>query len=121
MVLRPGMWINQSDITFATAVLKQLPLINGEPVNSYKLYYNGTMYSSTNQTSEEGTDSNGSYTIENIVESWKAYLGSAGDPNPLSNRLLELRSILALAQQQQLNVATIDLRFGLHPVFTVQQ
>jgi hypothetical protein len=117
-VLRPGMWINHRDITFAAAVLKQLPLVIGEPATSYKLYYNGTMYSSTNRTSEEGTDSNGSYTIENIVEGWKAYLGSADDPNPLSNRLLELRSILALAQQQHLNVATIDLRFGLHPVFT---
>jgi hypothetical protein len=115
------MWINQGDITFAVAVLKQLPLVIGEPATSYKLYYNGTMYSSTNRTSEEGTDSSGSYTIENIVESWKAYLGNADDPNPLSNRLLELRSILALAREQQLNVATIDLRFGLHPAFTVQQ
>jgi hypothetical protein len=120
-VLRPGMWINQSDITFAAAVLKQLPLVIGEPATSYELYYNGTMYSSTNRTSEKGTDSSGSYTIENIVESWKAYLGNADDPNPLSNRLLELRSILALAQKQQLKVATIDLRFGLHPAFTVQQ
>lgn len=120
-VLGPGTWINRSDITFAAAILKELPLLTGEPASTYKLYYNGTMYSSTNRTSEEGKDSNGSYTIENLVDSWRAYLGSAGDPNPLSNRLLELRSILALAQQQQLNVATIDLRFGLHPAFTVQQ
>src|SRR5579859_581917 len=35
-VVRPGMWINQSDITFAAAVLKQLPLVTGEPANSYK-------------------------------------------------------------------------------------
>jgi cell division protein FtsQ len=119
-VLRPGMWINQSDVTFAVTVLKQLPSVTGQLANSYKLYYNGTMYSSTNRTSEEEADSSGSFIIENIVESWKAYLGSAGDPNPLSNRLLELHSILDLAQQQQQNVATIDLRYGLHPVYTLQ-
>jgi hypothetical protein len=118
--LRVGMWINQADIAFAVAILKQLPLVTGQPASSYKLYYNGTMYSSTNRTSEEGIDSGGSYIIENIVESWRAYLGGAEDRNPLSNRLLELQSILALAQQQQLNVATIDLRYGLHPIFTLQ-
>jgi hypothetical protein len=119
--LRPGTWINQTDVAFAATTLKQLPVLTGEPASSYKLFYNGTMYSSINPTSEKETDSNGSYTIENIVERWKAYLGSASDPNPLSNRLLELHSILDLAQQQQLNVATIDLRYGLHPVFTLQQ
>ena len=117
--LRPGTWINQTDVAFAATTLKQLPVITGEPASSYKLFYNGTMYSSTNPTSEKETDSNGSYTIENIVERWKAYLGSASDSNPLSNRLLELHSILDLAQQQQLHVATIDLRYGLHPVFTL--
>jgi POTRA domain, FtsQ-type len=118
--LRAGMWINQADVAFAVAILKQLPLVIGQPANSYKLYYNGTMYTSTNRTSEEGINSSGSYIIENIVESWKAYLGGAEDQNPLSNRLLELQSILALAQEQQLNVATIDLRYGLHPIFTLQ-
>ena len=118
--LHVGMWINQADIAFAVAICKQLPRVTGQPASSYKLYYNGTMYSSTNRTSEEGIDSGGSYSIENIVESWRAYLGGAEDQNPLSNRLLELQSILTLAQQQQLNVATIDLRYGLHPIFTLQ-
>ncbi len=118
--LQPGMWVNRADVAFALAILKQLPLVTGEPANSYKLYSNGTIYSSTNRIAEEGTESSGSYTIENIVARWKAYLGSAGDPNPLSNRLLELRSVLDLAQQQQQNVATIDLRYGLYPVYTLQ-
>jgi hypothetical protein len=117
--LRPGTWINKTDVAFVVATLKQLPIVTGKPADSYKLYYDGTMYSSINRTSEEGTESNGSYIIENFVENWKAYLGSASDPNPLSNRLLELRSILDLAQEQQLSVATIDLRYGLHPVFTL--
>ena len=119
-VLRPGMWINKGDIAFAVALIKQLPAVIGEPANSFKLYYNGTMYSSAIQTSEEGSDSSASYSVEDSTGGWKAYLGNENDPNPLSNRLLELRSILNLAQQQQMNVATIDLRYGLHPVFTLQ-
>jgi POTRA domain-containing FtsQ-type protein len=118
--LQPGMWINKTDVAFAVAILKQLPLVTGEPANSYKLYSNGTICSSTKQTVEGGTECGGSYTIENFVAKWKAYLGSADDPNPLSNRLLELRSVLDLARQQQQNVATIDLRYGLHPVYTLQ-
>jgi cell division protein FtsQ len=118
--LQPGMWINKTDVAFAVAILKQLPLVTGEPANSYKLYSNGTICSSTKRTAEEGTERGGSYTIENFVAKWKAYLGSADDPNPLSNRLLVLRSVLNLAQQQQQNVATIDLRYGLHPVYTSQ-
>jgi len=120
MALRPGMWINKTDVAFAAAILKQLPQIIGEPASSYKLYYNGTMYTSPNQIWGKGTDSGGSYTIENLVDGWRAYLGGAGDLNPLSNRLLELLSILDLARQEQLKVATIDLRYGLHPVFTLQ-
>ncbi|HCJ36354.1 MAG TPA: hypothetical protein DHV65_18910, partial [Ktedonobacter sp.] len=59
-----------------------------------------------------------------VVESkagWLAYLGGANDANPLGNRLVELKQILALAQREQLNLATIDLRFGLRPVYTLKQ
>jgi hypothetical protein len=35
--------------------------------------------------------------------------------------LIELQHILALAQEQQLQLATIDLRYGLHPVYTLKQ
>ena len=51
---------------------------------------------------------------------WLAYLGGAYDTNPLDNRLIELQQILSLAQQKQLNLATIDLRFGLRPVYTLK-
>jgi len=34
--------------------------------------------------------------------------------------LVELQQILSRAQQQQLNLATVDLRYGLRPVFTVK-
>jgi hypothetical protein len=49
-----------------------------------------------------------------------AYLGSARDTNPLDNRLMELQQILTLAQKHQLNLATIDVRFGLRPVYTLK-
>jgi hypothetical protein len=117
--LRPGMWIDKTDVAFAVAILKQLPLVTGEPANSYKLYSNGTIYSSMKQTAQEGTESSGSYTIENFVTKWRAYLGTADDTNPLSNRLLGLRSVLDLVQRQQQRVATIDLRYGLYPVYTL--
>jgi hypothetical protein len=34
--------------------------------------------------------------------------------------LVELQRILTLAQKQQLHLATIDLRFGLRPVYTLK-
>ena len=37
------------------------------------------------------------------------------DTNPLGNRLIELHEIISLAQQAHLNLATVDLRYGLHP------
>jgi hypothetical protein len=51
---------------------------------------------------------------------WLAYLGAADDNNPLDNRLIELQQILNMAQQKQLNLATIDLRFGLRPVYRLK-
>jgi cell division septal protein FtsQ len=117
--LRPGMRVNKTEVAFAVAVLKQLPIVNGESANSYKLYYSGTIYTSTNPTAGGGRDSSGSYTLENVVAGWRAHLGGADDANPLSNRLLELRSILDMARQHQLNIATIDVRYGSHPYYTL--
>jgi hypothetical protein len=51
---------------------------------------------------------------------WLAYLGGADDTNPLGNRLIELQQILSLAQQKHLDLATVDLRFGLRPVYTLK-
>jgi hypothetical protein len=62
----------------------------------------------------------GSFTVASS-DGWIAYLGGANDANPLDNRLNELQQILALARKQRLNVATIDLRFGLRPVYTVKK
>ncbi|MBA2680843.1 MAG: hypothetical protein H0U76_20915, partial [Ktedonobacteraceae bacterium] len=94
------------------------PKVTG--VNAFKLYYDGTMYASTSNQAGTEQDGRGSYIIESS-DGWKAYLGNSHDANPLDNRLLELRALLRLAQQQQLNISTIDLRYGLRPVFTLQQ
>ena len=116
-ILHPGMHLNEDNITFAVDVLNHLPQMAG--VSTFKLYYDGTMYTGGIHQSEEGLGSKGSYIVES-PDGWKAYLGGPDDTNSLSNKLLELREILALAQKQQLNVATIDLRYGVHPAFTLK-
>ncbi len=116
--LRPGMRLNGENVSFALELVKNLPKLAG--VTTFKLHYTGTIYGDTIDQLGGRPDSRGSYIVESS-DGWRAYLGGAYDTNPLDNRLIELRNILALAQKQQLNVATIDLRYGLHPVFTVHQ
>ena len=110
--LQPGTHLNEGDVAFALQVFERLPQVAG--VTTFTLRY-------ASLTSGGGSLSNGNGSF--IVVSphgWIAYLGGADDTNPLDNRLIELQQILTRAQQQQLNLATIDLRFGLHPVFTVK-
>ncbi len=116
--LHPGTYLKQVDIAFAVDALQRIPKVIG--VNAFKLHYDGTMYASTTKQAGTEQDGRGSYIIESS-DGWKAYLGNSHDANPLDNRLLELRALLKLAQQQQLNISTIDLRYGLRPVFTLQQ
>ena len=115
--IRPGTYLNHADIVFADSILQQLPVVTG--INAFTLYYDGTMYASTTDANGGG-DSNGSYAIES-PQGWKVLIGGAQDPNSLKNRLQELREILKLAQTQHEQIATIDLRYGLRPVFTVKQ
>lgn len=108
--LHPGMHLNASDIAFATNVFQRLPQLIG--ANTFKLRYDNGLKGA------QGTNAI-TYTIESS-SGWVAYLGTADDSNPLDNRLTELQTILSLAQQQQLSLATIDLRYGLHPVYTLK-
>ncbi len=103
--VHPGVRLNATDIAFATEVFAHLPQLTG--INSFKLRYDNV------------GQGNGSFTVESS-DGWIAYLGGADNANPLDNRLIELKQILTLAQQQQLNLATIDLRFGLRPVYTLK-
>ena len=108
-VIRPGTQLNQADIAFAGAVFTGLAKVG---VSNYAL-----RYVSTGGQGTLGT--NGSYVVAS-TSGWLAYLGGSNDANPLSNRLIELQQILTFAQQQQINLATIDVRYGLRPVYTAK-
>lgn len=113
--LRAGMHLNAAEISFALAVFKSLPQVTG--INTFKLRYDGTMYPDT--TSGPWTPgSRGSFVVES-PDGWIAYLGNAADANPLENKLIALQQILLLSQKQGQHLATIDVRYGLHPVYTV--
>ncbi|GHO89568.1 cell division protein FtsQ/DivIB [Dictyobacter formicarum] len=117
-LLRPGTYLKNIDSVFASDVWQRVPKVAG--IDAFKLYYDGTMYASTTSQTGGMGGGRGSYIIES-PDGWKAYLGSSHDANSLDNRLKELREIVKLARQQQMNIATIDLRYGLRPVFTLQQ
>ncbi|GAC1429830.1 MAG: hypothetical protein PVS3B3_00510 [Ktedonobacteraceae bacterium] len=103
-ILNPGTHLSQADTVFAVDVFNHLPRIAG--ITTFKLRY-------------DFTSSGSSYVVQS-PDGWLAYLGSAHDSNPLDNRLIELQQIVSLAQQQQLTLATIDLRYGLHPIYTLK-
>jgi len=112
---QPGVHLNQADITFALAVLNRLPQVTG--ISNFTLSCTGTIYAKTGaQAGRSG--SRGSYIVSS-PGGWLAYLGGVDDTNPLDNRLIELQQILTLVQQSHL--ATIDLRYGLRPVYTLKQ
>jgi cell division septal protein FtsQ len=115
--LRPGTHLNPGDIAFALEVFTRLPQIIG--TSSFQLRFDGTIYTGSLLNSDTQM-SRGSFTVASS-SGWIAYLGGADDTNPLENRLIELQHILAVAQQQQLSLATVDLRYGLRPVYTLQQ
>jgi POTRA domain, FtsQ-type len=105
--VHPGALLNAADIAFATQAFTRLQQLPG--VTSFTLRYD--------VVPRQG--GHGSFIVVSS-EGWLAYLGGADDSNPLDNRLIELQQILSLAQQKQLNLATIDLRFGLRPVYTLK-
>jgi len=105
--IHPGTLLNAANIAFATQAYTRLEHLPG--VSSFTLRYD-VIPSQGGHGSFIVVSSNG----------WLAYLGGADDNNPLDNRLIELQQILNMAQQKQLNLATIDLRFGLRPVYTLK-
>lgn len=114
--IQAGARLNPAMIGFALDVFKSLPQATG--INAYKLRYDGTMYA--NGTTEPGTQTGKGTFIVESSDGWMAYLGGADDANPLGNRLIELQQILAIAKEKRLNLATVDLRYGLHPVYTLK-
>ena len=105
--IHPGTLLNAADIAFAMQVNTGLQHLSG--VSTFTLRYDAV----------PGQGGYGSFIVMSS-NGWLAYLGGAVDNNPLDNRLAELQQILNLAQQKQLNLATVDLRFGLRPVYTLK-
>jgi hypothetical protein len=105
--IQPGVRLDQADVAFALQIFARLPQLTG--INDFTLRYDAM----------GSGDAAGSYVVAS-PGGWLAYLGSANDTNPLDNRLMELQQILTLAQKQQLHLATIDVRFGLRPVYTLK-
>ncbi len=115
-LLRPGQQLDPGMIGFALSVFQRLPQVTG--IHQFELHYDGTMYASQSVQLGGGSGvqaSKGAYIVKS-PDGWQAYLGGEADPNPLDNRLIELREILNLVQKQQIAVSTIDLRYGLRPV-----
>ena len=106
--IQPGSSLNEADVRFAMDVFTRLPKVTG--VSAFTLNYTDSLPVAPGET--------GSFVVVSPT-GWLAYIGGAGDSNPLDNRLLELQQILTMAQQQQLHLATVDLRFGLRPVYTL--
>ena len=104
-MMQPGMHLNAADIAFASSIFQQLPRMTG--INTFTLRY------------QSATNGSGVFVVQS-TQGWQAYLGSTDDANPLDNRLIELQQILQLAQQQQLTLATVDVRYGLYPVYTLK-
>ncbi len=111
--IHPGVQLNAADIAFAMTVFADLPKVAG--ITDFSLRYIDTMPAVL-----ANMGGHGGYVVESKA-GWTAYLGGANDANPLNNRLIELQQILTLAQREQLSLATIDLRFGLRPVYTLKQ
>lgn len=111
--IRPGDHLNEADVAFAAQVFRTLPALTG--IKTFTLLYDNTALSG----GQGNTASAGAFIVESQA-GWVAYLGGSGDANPLYNRLVELQQILALAQQQHLNLATVDVRYGLRPVYTLR-
>lgn len=106
-LVQPGTRLSATDIAFALQVFQRLPQVAG--VSSFTLKY-----------SVPGAPTESGSFIVASSQGWLVYLGGSDDSNPLDNRLQELAQILNRAQSSQLNLATIDLRYGLRPVFTVK-
>lgn len=114
--LHPGTHIDTAQIAFAQQLVQQLPGIEGVAPFSLQYVDHILVHGQAEPANQAGA---GCYIVIS-AHGWQAYMGDAVNSNSLENRLLELQQILRIAQQQQIQLATIDLRFGLHPTYTVQ-
>ena len=114
--VRPGTRFSAADIVFVEQVFEQVPGIEG--VAPFSLQYIDTI-SVGGRSVPANQAGSGSYVIVS-ANGWRAYLGDSQNSNSLANRLLELQQILNIARTKNERLATIDLRFGLRPTYTLK-
>lgn len=114
--VRPGTRFSVAQVAFAQQLWRQLPGIVG--VGTFTLQYVDRIAVDGRSVPANQAGA-GSYVVVSS-NGWLAYMGDAVNSNSLENRLLELQQILSMAQQQRMQLATIDLRFGFHPTYTLK-
>jgi len=114
--LHAGSRLNAADIAFVRQVFAQVPGIEGAA--PFTLHYVMNITEGT-QTEPANLAGSGSYVLAS-ASGWQAYLGDAQNSASLTQRLQDLREILSMAQQQNLQLATIDLRFGSRLIYTLK-
>jgi len=114
--VRPGTRFNAADIVFVEQVFEQVPGIAG--VAPFSLQYVDSINVGGHSVPANQAGG-GSYVIVS-ANGWRAYLGDSQSSNSLADRLQELQQILSLVHQKNLQIATIDLRFGLRPTYTLK-
>lgn len=116
MQVHPGTRLSAQDILFVEQLFQQLPASQG--VAPFTLQYRDKIVVG-GRTVPANEGGKGSYVVVS-ANGWQAYLGDETNSNSLANRLLELERVLGLAREQHLKLATIDLRFGLRPTYTLK-
>ncbi|HEX7735180.1 MAG TPA: FtsQ-type POTRA domain-containing protein [Ktedonobacteraceae bacterium] len=114
--IRPGSHFDAADIVLIEQVFEQVPGIEG--VAPFSLQYVDSITEGAHQV-PANLAGRGSYVIIS-ANGWRAYLGDAQNSTSLANRLQELQQILSIGRQKGLQIATIDLRFGLRPTYTLK-
>ncbi|HEY1353031.1 MAG TPA: FtsQ-type POTRA domain-containing protein [Ktedonobacteraceae bacterium] len=114
--LHPGTRLRAADVLFVEQLFARLPGIAG--VSPFTLLYVHTLKEG-GQSVPANQAGSGSYIVVS-ASGWQAYLGDAQNRTSLANRLQELQQILSIARQRRLQIATIDLRFGSRPAYTLR-
>lgn len=111
-----GTRIDPLQVAFAQQLVRQLAGVQG--VAPFNLQYVNrlTIDGHTEPANQAGA---GCYVVVS-AQGWLAYMGDAVNSNSLANRILELEQILSIAQQDHVQLAAIDLRFGLRPTYTLK-
>ena len=114
--VRPGNHFNAADMVFVEQIFEQVPGIEG--VAPFSLQYTDTLMSGGHAVPANLAGS-GSYVLIS-ANGWRAYLGDSQNSTSLANRLVDLQQILSMVGQGKKQLATIDLRFGLRPTYTLK-